>query len=184
MSQSLDLSRVSCLVVEDSTFIRSLVVACLNALGVRQIKLAEHGGDAIEFLKLQKLDPMKAGVLSVDMIISNWQMSPVDGMILLRWVRRQAESPNRFVPFIMLSGHSAAAKVAEARDAGVTEFLAKPFSVTMLAQKLQTVIERPRQFVHTSTYFGPDRRRRGDPFMGQERRVLTDKSPGVEIVNG
>jgi FixJ family two-component response regulator len=84
----------------------------------------------------------------------------------------------------MLSGHSAAAKVAEARDAGVTEFLAKPFSVTMLAQKLQTVIERPRQFVHTSTYFGPDRRRRGNTFAGQERRVLTDKSPGVEIVNG
>ena len=184
MSQSLDLSRVSCLVVEDSTFIRSLVVACLNALGVRQIKLAEHGGDAIEFLKLQKLDPMKAGGLSVDLIISNWQMSPVDGMILLRWVRRHAESLIRFVPFGMLSGLSAGQKVADARDAGVTEFLAKPFSVAMLAQKLQTVIERPRQFVHTSSYFGPDRRRRNDPFTGQDRRVLTDKSPGVEIVNG
>lgn len=172
------------MVVEDSTFIRSLVVACLNALGIRQIKLAEHGGDAIEFLKLQRLDPLKAGVLSVDLIISNWQMSPVDGMILLRWVRRHAESPNRFVPFIMLSGHSAAAKVAEARDAGVTEFLAKPFSVQMLANKLQTVIERPRQFVHTANYFGPDRRRRSDFYMGEERRINTDKSPGVEIIHG
>jgi CheY-like chemotaxis protein len=184
MSQTLDLSRVSCLIVEDSGFIRSLVMACLNALGVRQIKVAEHGGDAIEFLKLQKLDPMKAGVLSVDVIISNWQMSPVDGMILLRWVRRHADSPNRFVPFIMMSGHSASHKIAEARDAGVTEFMAKPFSVAMLAQKLQTVVERPRQFVHNSTYFGPDRRRRADPYSGQERRVFTDKSPEVEVVNG
>jgi hypothetical protein len=66
----------------------------------------------------------------------------------------------------------------------VTEFLAKPFSVTMLAQKLQTVIERPRQFVHTASYFGPDRRRRSEAYKGQERRVLTDKSPSVEVVNG
>ena len=184
MTQSLDLSRVSCLVVEDSTFIRSLLVACLNAMGMRQVKIAEHGGDAIEFLKLQKLDPMKAGVLSVDMIISNWQMSPVDGMILLRWVRRHSDSPNRFVPFMMLSGHSAPHSVAEARDAGVTEFITKPFSVAMLGQKVQTMIERPRQFVHNSSYFGPDRRRRAETFRDQERRVLTDKSPGVEVING
>lgn len=184
MSQTLDLSRLSCLVVEDSVFLRSLVVTSLNALGIRQVKIADHGGDAIEFLKLQKLDPMKAGVLSIDIIISNWQMSPVDGLILLRWVRRHAESPNRFVPFIMLTSHSASNKVAEARDAGVTEFMTKPFSVAMLAQKLQTVIERPRQFVHTSSYFGPDRRRKSDGYAGPERRVITDKSPEVEVVNG
>ncbi|MEQ1755869.1 MAG: response regulator [Micropepsaceae bacterium] len=184
MTQTLDLSRLSCLVVEDSSFIRSLVVASLNALGIRQVKVADHGGDAIEFLKLQKHDPIKAGVLSVDIIISNWQMSPVDGLILLRWVRRHADSPNRFAPFIMLSGHSASNKVAEAREAGVTEFLAKPFSVTMLAKKIQTVIERPRQFVHTSTYFGPDRRRRSDEHAATERRVITDKSPEAEVVNG
>lgn len=184
MSQTLDLSRISCLVVEDSTFVRSLLVACLNALGVRQVKIAEDGGDAIEFLKLQKSDPMKAGVLSIDIVISNWQMSPVDGLILLRWIRRHADSPNRFVPFIMLSGHSAPNKVAEARDAGVTEFVTKPFSVAMLAQKLQMVVERPRQFVHTSTYFGPDRRRRSETFSDNERRLLTEKSPGVEVING
>ena len=133
MSQTLDLSRVSCLIVEDSTFLRALLVTCLNAMGVRQVKIAEHGGDAIEFLKLQKHDPMKVGVLSIDMIISNWQMSPVDGMILLRWVRRHADSPSRFVPFVMLSGHSAPHKITEARDAGATEFITKPLSVTMLA---------------------------------------------------
>ena len=127
---------------------------------------------------------MKAGVLSVDLIISNWQMSPVDGMILLRWVRRHADSPNRFVPFIMLSGHSGPASVAEARDMGATEFVTKPFSVQTLAQRIQMVIERPRQFVHTGDYFGPDRRRRAEPFKGGERRVLTDKSPGVEVING
>jgi len=184
LSSSIDFSRMSCLVVEDSIFLRSLLVGCLNALGITQIKLADHGGDAIEFLKLQKLDPMKAGVLSVDMIISNWQMSPVDGMILLRWVRRHADSPNRFVPFVMISGYFETAKLAEARDLGTTEFVAKPFSVLSLAQRIQKVIEQPRQFVHTADFFGPDRRRKTEPFAGAERRILTDKSPGVEVVNG
>jgi CheY-like chemotaxis protein len=184
MSQTLDLSRLSCLVVEDSAFMRLLMMSCLNALSINQIKTTADGGRAIEFLKLQKLDPMKAGVLSVDLIISNWQMAPVDGMILLRWVRRHADSPNRFVPFLMVSGHSSVTNIGEARDTGATEFLAKPFSVGQLAQKIQTVIERPRQFVHSSNYFGPDRRRRGEPHTGAERRVLTEKSPGVEVILG
>ncbi|MEQ1863308.1 MAG: response regulator [Micropepsaceae bacterium] len=184
MPQTLDLSRLSCLIVEDSVFLRSLLMSCLNALSISQIKVAEHGGDAIEFLKLQKLNPMKAGILSVDLIISNWQMAPVDGMILLRWVRRHADSPNRFVPFIMVTGHSGLTSIAEARDTGVTEFLAKPFSVAQLAQKIQTVIERPRQFVHSANYFGPDRRRRDGAYDGLERRMLTDKSPGVEVILG
>ena len=184
MPQTLDLSRLTCLIVEDSTFMRSLLMSCLNALGINQIKIAEDGGDAIEFLKLQKLNPMKAGILSVDLIISNWQMAPVDGMILLRWVRRHADSPNRFVPFIVVTGHSGPTSIAEARDTGVTEFLAKPFSIAQVAQKIQTVIERPRQFVHSANYFGPDRRRRAGTSDGPERRVLTDKSPGVEVILG
>jgi two-component system, chemotaxis family, chemotaxis protein CheY len=179
-----DLNRLTCLVVDDSAFMRSMLMASLNALGVGKLKIAEDGGDAIEFLKLQKLEPMKAGMLAVDMIISNWQMSPVDGMILLRWVRRHADSPNRFVPFVMLSAYSSKAAITEARDAGVTEFITKPFSVAMLAAKIQTVIERPRQFVHTATYFGPDRRRHVEVFFDDERRELTDKSEGVEVIHG
>jgi len=163
---------------------RSLLSTCLNALGVRQFKMVDHGGSAIDFLKLQKLDPMKAGMSSVDLIISNWQMSPVDGMILLRWVRRHADSPNRFIPFIMLSGYSGTGSVAEARNMGATEFVTKPFAIKTFAQRLQLVIERPRQFVHAGDYFGPDRRRRVEAHSGSERRVLTDKSPGVEVIHG
>ena len=181
---ALDLSRLSCLVVEDALFMRSLLATCLNALGINQFKMVDHGGTAIDFLKLQKADPMKAGMQTVDLIISNWQMSPVDGMMLLRWVRRHAESPNRFVPFIMLSGYSGLASVAEARNMGVTEFVTKPFSIKTFAQRLQLVIERPRQFVHAGDYFGPDRRRRSETYAGTERRVLTDKSPGVEVIHG
>ncbi len=171
------------MVVEDSTFIRSLVISCLNAMGVSQIKVAGHGGEAIEWLKLTKSDPMKAGVLSIDMVISDWEMEPVNGQMLLRWVRRHADSPNRFIPFIMLSGYSDMTHVAAARDLGAHEFIGKPFSVRVLAQKISGLIESNRQFVHSKDYFGPDRRRRNEPYS-QDRRVLTDRDPGVEVVYG
>jgi DNA-binding response OmpR family regulator len=153
-------------------------------MGVSQIKTAEHGGEAIDWLKLMKADPMKAGILSIDLIISDWVMAPVDGMMLLRWVRRHADSPNRFIPFIMLSAKSDSASVAEARNMGVHEFIGKPFSVKVLAQKIGAIVEQHRQFVHTGDYFGPDRRRKADAFKGEDRRKLTDKSPSVEVVNG
>jgi two-component system, chemotaxis family, chemotaxis protein CheY len=179
-----DFSRFTCLVVEDSTFIRSLIISCLNAMGVSQVKVANHGGEAIEWLKIMKSDPLKAGILSIDLIISDWEMAPVDGMMLLRWVRRHSESPNRFIPFVMITSHSDLRHVQEARDMGAHEVMGKPFSVKSLAHKIGGIVEHNRQFVHTKDYFGPDRRRRSDGYGAQERRELTDKSPGVEIVNG
>lgn len=171
-----DLSRFSVLVVEDNRYLLTLVQQALRAMGVGHIRMAGHGGEAIDILKLMAVDPTKAGLMSVDVLISNWQMSPIDGMMLLRWVRRHKESPNRFIPFVMFTGYADREKVQEARDMGVTEILAKPFSVETVARRLQQVIERPRQFVHTPDYFGPDRRRQnaGPPPSSGERRVLGD----------
>lgn len=175
--------RLNVLLVEDSPFLSSLMMTCLHELGVVNIKTAIHGGDAIDLIKLMTVDPSRAGLMTVDVIISNWQMSPVDGMILLRWIRRHKDSPNRFMPFIMVSGHSEAHLVNQVRDIGVTEFLSKPFSVLTFAQRLVQVVERPRQFIQSEKYFGPDRRRKletTDP--GKDRRLLTEDSPEVEVV--
>jgi len=181
---NLDLERLSILVVEDSPFIRSLIVNSLKILGVGKVTTRDHGGDAIEFLKLVQSDPMKAGVMTVDVVISNWEMSPVDGMMLLRWIRRHKESPNRFVPFVMITGYTEPVRVVEARDMGANEVMAKPFTINAFAQKLATTVLRPRQFVHNKSYFGPDRRRQNMPYEGTDRRVLGENSAGVEIIRG
>lgn len=179
----IDLSRISVLVVEDSPFVRSLLVNSIRILGVQSVKSVDDGGEAIEFLKLVEENPMKAGMMSVDIIICDWEMSPVNGLMLLRWIRRHKDSKDRFKPFIMLTGYSEPKRVQEAREMGVTEFMSKPFSVNTLAEKLRTIIFKPRKFVHTNTYFGPDRRRQDLPFNGENRRKLTNDSPEVEIVN-
>ena len=181
---NIDLSRISILVVEDSQFIRSLIINSLRVMGVGSVQSVDDGAEAIEFIKLVKRDPMKAGMMGIDIIICDWEMSPVNGMILLRWIRRHKDSPDRFVPFIMLTGYSEPKRVEEARAMGVHEFMSKPFTVNALADKLFSVINKPRQFVHTATYFGPDRRRQDIPIEGKDRRILTYDSPEVEIVNG
>ncbi len=58
----------------------------------------------------------------------------------------------------------------EARDAGVNEFLAKPICAAGLYGKIRSVMERPRPFVHSDDFFGPDRRRKRSAFIGTERR--------------
>ena len=175
---------INVLLVEDSPFIRSLLINSLKILGVGTVITKDHGGEAIEFLQLVKEDPMKAGVMSIDVILSDWVMSPVDGMMLLRWVRRHKDSPDRFMPFIMITGYSDLDRVNQAREMGVSEFMSKPFTINAVADKIVQVIERPRQFVHTKNYFGPDRRRQILPHEGEDRRKMTDKSEGVEIIRG
>ncbi len=181
---NIDLSRVSILVVEDCQFLRSLIVNCLRVLGVGSIKSVDDGSQAIEFIKQVADNPMKAGMMSIDIIISDWEMSPVNGMILLRWIRRHKESPDRFAPFLMLTGYSEPQRVHDARAMGANEFMSKPFTVNALADKLFSIINKPRQYVHNASYFGPDRRRQAIPIKGEDRRKLTYDSPEVEVVNG
>ena len=59
----------------------------------------------------------------------------------------------------MVTGHTERARVEAARDAGVTEFLAKPITTQNLLTRLIEVVERPRPFIRCEGYFGPDRRR-------------------------
>ena len=171
-----DFDRVNVLLAEDSPFIRSLLVNSLKVLGVGNVFAVEHGGDAIHFLQ--------RGVQQIDIVISNWDMHPIDGMMFLRWVRRHKDSPDRFVPFVMITSYTEPERIVQAREMGVSEILAKPFTIKNIGEKLISLIERPRQFVHTKEFFGPDRRRRKIEYGGPERRVLTDKSEGVEIIRG
>lgn len=182
---SYDFDRLKVLLVEDSPFIQSLLINSLKILGVGTVIPKDHGGDAIEFLKLVQENPMKAGVSNIDIVLTNWDMSPVDGLMLLRWIRRHKDSPDRFVPVVMITAYSEFVRVREAREMGVTDMLTKPFTINNIGEKLTNVIEKPRQFVHTKAYFGPDRRRQNrDIGKRPERRILNEKSEGVEVIRG
>ncbi|MBM3557531.1 MAG: response regulator, partial [Alphaproteobacteria bacterium] len=168
--------RISVLVVEDDEFMVSLLRQILLAAGFRHIRTARNGRDAIGMLgalKASRFNP--TGQQPVDIVVADAFMPTVNGIDLLRWVRQDTASPNRFLPFIMMSGEADEDLVFNCRDVGVSEILAKPFSVSTLVGKLMQVIEKPRAYILNRTFFGPDRRRMRAPLPAdaRERRVMT-----------
>jgi len=160
----LKLDNVSFLVVDDNPFMRTLVKNILAALQVSAISEAEDGVDAFKLIK--------SGTMP-DIIILDWNMPTLDGIDFIRLVRTGDDSPNPYVPIIMMTAHSEYAKVVSARDAGVTEILVKPLSAKSLYSRIASIILKPRPFVKSKTYFGPDRRRVVNPaYPGTERRKI------------
>ncbi len=175
-----DFSRLSVLVVEDSLFMRTLIVGVLRALGIERISTAENGEEAISIMSpaMKKAKAM-GGVSAVDLIICDHFMPKVDGTIFLHYIRRHDRSPDRFIPFIMVSAAADREIIEKARDAGMDEFLAKPFSATMLAARLTACVERPRPYIYCPTFFGPDRRRRARSVIDERRVIKADEKEVV-----
>ncbi|MDP6804251.1 MAG: response regulator [Rhodospirillales bacterium] len=114
----------------------------------------DHVKEAADGLKVLRI--LKGGY-NPDIIITNWEMPKLDGIKLIRMIRDPKESPNPYVPIIMVSAYSEVNRVIQARDAGVSEFLAKPISAQLLYERIATTIEHPRPFVKSESFFGPDR---------------------------
>ncbi|SOD95949.1 response regulator [Caenispirillum bisanense] len=157
----LDLSNVIVLVAEDNTFSRQLMRTTLRALTVGEIQEAVDGVEALEMVRHRM----------PDLVFTDFDLPHLDGIEFTRLVRTGMDSPNPFLPVVMISAHATRFHVLAARDAGVNEYLVKPFSAAGLFSRMRAVIESPRRYVRTKTYFGPDRRRRDDPlYRGPDRR--------------
>ena len=163
--------RLKILVVDDNAHMRKLVTTILQAFGVVQIYEADNGQRA--WTVVRESNP--------DVIVADWVMDGMSGIELVQMLRSNPQSPNPFVPVIMLTGHNSLDHVMQARDAGVNEFIAKPVSVKTMMSRLVSVIESPRPYVRTQGYFGPCRRRRGaEEYRGPERRAETKKQEAAE----
>jgi len=155
------------LLVDDNQHMRMLLTEILRALGVRQIFEALDGAEALQLMRDTQMD----------IVMTDLTMSPLDGIDFVNLLRNSPDSPGPFTPVIMITGHSTMRRVAEARDAGVNEFLAKPVTARGVIHRINLLIEHPRPFIRCQDYFGPDRRRRPDPaFTGPWRR---QGDPGV-----
>lgn len=165
MDTLLDLSALQFLIVDDSVEMRDLLKRILLSLGSKDFYEAGDGSAAMATLKSAH----------IDIVLTDWLMEPVDGIAFTRQVRTGADSPAPMIPIIMISAHTERHRIAEARDAGVTEFLAKPLSPLGLYQRIEEVILRPRQFVQAQNYTGPDRHRHSDDTYSGPRRRQNDQ---------
>ena len=159
------------LIVEDNIHMRVLLRELLHSVGIREVHEASNGAAGITAMRERKCD----------LILSDMAMAPMDGIEFTRTVRTSDQSPNPFVPIVMITGHTEKYRVEMARDAGVTEFLAKPVTAKNLYSRLAEIVERPRAFVRSEGYFGPDRRRKLlENYAGPWRRHDDFNDVGVQ----
>jgi DNA-binding response OmpR family regulator len=148
-----------------------LVGELMRDIARSQIWVAETNEKAIRL----------AGSYDPHIIFAEMGPAPLDGIAFTRELRR-SHLAARYTPVIMITGQATAAGILAARDAGVHEFLRKPFTMKDLLRRLEAVTLRQRDWVEAVDYVGPDRRRfnSGDYTGALKRRSDTRATPDSE----
>ncbi len=118
---------IKILIVDDFATMRKIIKNILTQLGFKDILEADDGTTALEVLKKQK----------VDLIISDWNMPKMNGLELLKAVRRDENLKN--IRFIMVTAEAQKENVIEAIKHGVNQYVVKPFTPETLKEKLEKV---------------------------------------------
>ncbi|MBI1275076.1 response regulator [bacterium] len=166
------LGAVQLLIVEDQEALCTLLERALRRLGFEQITIANDAYHAMEAIR--KKIP--------DLILTDWMLGHGDGISLTKAIRASTDAMLSTVPIIMISGRNTVEDIQHARDAGITEFVAKPFSLQDICDRIVAVVEKPRMFVVAPQFIGPDRRRTKGKQVKSERRTrpspITDAKAG------
>jgi two-component system chemotaxis response regulator CheY len=162
---SYDLSKLRICIVDDSPHMRRLVRRILGSFGIQDVTEVGDGNAAL----------MEMKTTMPDILITDFAMEPMNGIDLTWHIRKAEDTGNPYLPIVMMTGYTEMHRVIEARDAGVTEIIAKPVSAMALYSRLVAVIDRARPFVRAGDFFGPDRRRRQIAFRGADRRDNSDE---------
>ena len=154
------------LIVEDDRHMRMLIRNVVLALGFKDVIEASDGAAALEELK----------VSSADFVLCDMKMEPMGGLEFVKQLRSDPDNPHRFVPVIMITAYAELETVKKARDAGVSELMAKPISADAVDKHIQRALKDKRHFVEAPDFAGPDRRRTiNGNFAGEDQR----KTPPV-----
>lgn len=116
------------LVVDDFATMRRIVKNILRELDFKDIVEAENGAAAVKILESQ----------DIDLIVSDWNMPKMTGLELLKWVR--ANEKTKDLPFLMVTAEAQKENVVEAVKAKVSNYIVKPFTAAVLAEKLAKIL--------------------------------------------
>jgi two-component system, chemotaxis family, chemotaxis protein CheY len=136
--QMKDLGALTVMVVDDSAGMRQLMSGVLQSLGVRHVQLADSGPEALTLARQTK----------PDLFIIDWEMRPMDGLTLMREIRRVGNFPFAFVPIVVLTAHSSPQVVRAALSHGANQFLTKPVVPQTLLNRMLWALNDRRAFVN------------------------------------
>jgi two-component system chemotaxis response regulator CheY len=118
------------LIVDDYKTMLRIIRNLLKQLGFNNVDEASDGSEALQILK--------AGEKEYGLVISDWNMEPMTGLQLLREVR--ADAKLKSLPFIMVTAESKSENVIAAKEAGVSNYIVKPFNAETLKSKMASVL--------------------------------------------
>jgi CheY-like chemotaxis protein len=169
------------LVADNRWYQRRLVGDTLRPLGRVQVEHAESAEACVA-----ALEPFQPNILIID-----WEIDRGQGIALVQRIRSGAAGEAyRRLPVIIVAARNKESEIELARNAGVDEFVLRPFSTATMLGRVMEVRDHRREWVESATYVGPCRRRRADPkYDGPRRRLLDteDKNadePDVQIRKG
>ncbi|HLB80217.1 MAG TPA: response regulator [Dongiaceae bacterium] len=116
------------LIVDDYKTMLRIIRNLLKQLGFNNVDEATDGSTALHKLREK----------GYGLVISDWNMEPMTGIQLLREVR--ADTRLKEMPFIMITAESKSENVVAAKEAGVSNYIVKPFNAATLKQKLTSII--------------------------------------------
>jgi CheY-like chemotaxis protein len=164
-STRINLEKVGVLLVDDSLASLNLLAQVVLGFGIKNLARADNAKAAQVLLSER----------TFDLIISATNMAVIDGYELVKWLRRGALEANRYLPVILVSGHTPPSQVFKARDAGANFTVAKPISPKILLERILWAAREERQFIECDSYLGPDRRFKNDgPPAGAKGRRRDD----------
>jgi two-component system chemotaxis response regulator CheY len=116
------------LIVDDYKTMLRIIRNLLKQLGLENVDEATDGQDA--------LAKLRSG--NFGLVISDWNMAPMTGLDLLKEVRADPRLKN--TPFIMITAESKTENVTAAKQAGVSNYIVKPFNAETLREKIEKVL--------------------------------------------
>ncbi len=119
---------IKILIVDDFATMRRIMKNILKQLGFLNITEADDGTTALEQLNTNKFD----------LIISDWNMPKMSGLDLLKTVRSTEEYSK--IPFLMVTAEAQKQNVIEAVQAGVSNYVVKPFTAEAISEKLEKIL--------------------------------------------
>ena len=167
------------LVVGEELKARALLTSILSAFGIGTVLRAVSGANAVRLFHQMRRRPEQIGVSGLDLVFADWEMTQIDGAALLRWIRHHPDSPDPFLPFIAMSMAPSEDQVRAARDLGASQFIARPFTIEILRDRLDSLTGDRRDYVKIRDYFGPDRRHHDVPVALDLRGDDAVERPGV-----
>ncbi len=155
------LAALSVVIVDREGYLAGVQKSILRGAGVRRLSMVE-GAAALQ----------KDLILGRDAVLINWTEASDDFIDLIRAVRNKDTSPDPFVGIVLSASGLCRTRVRAAVDAGVSAFVSVPFRPSDMLRHIVRAAGPPEAFIDAPDYFGPDRRRKADPFYaGGERRT-------------